>query len=94
MQAQLAAFLLGDSNASSTALRSAAQLVQLLDSPPAGLALSQGLPAGSGYIHAPITPPASQVRLMSARAFCFLCYEMHAPVLLSEGSRQAMLLYG
>lgn len=47
LQAQLAAFLLGDSNASSTAMRSAGQLVQLLDPPPppATQALTQCPPA-------------------------------------------------
>ena len=68
MQAQLAAFLLGDSNASSTAMRSAAQLVQLLDPPPplAAQALTQCPPAlppaqpRSGHASMPL--PVTQVR--------------------------------
>ena len=65
LQAQLAAFLLGDSNASSTAMRSAAQLVQLLDPPPATQALTNCLPAllpngpCSGHVSMPL--PVSQV---------------------------------
>ena len=69
LQAQLAAFLLGDSNASSTAMRSAAQLVQLLDPPPppAAQALTQCPPAAlpparprSGHASMPL--PVTQVR--------------------------------
>ena len=67
LQAQLAAFLLGDSNASSTAMRSAAQLVQLLDPPPspATQALTQCppalLPTGHRPGHASMPLPATQV---------------------------------
>lgn len=63
LQVQLAAFLLGDSNASSTAMRSAAQLVQLLEPLPlpAKMAMSQCLPAlPTGLPCMPL--PASQVR--------------------------------
>ena len=67
LQAQLAAFLLGDSNASSTAMRSAAQLVQLLDPPPppAAQVLTQCPPAlpparpRSGHASMPL--PVTQV---------------------------------
>ena len=69
LQAQLAAFLLGDSNASSTAMRSAAQLVQLLDPPPppATQALTQCLPAllpnGRCSGHASMPLPVTQVSI-------------------------------
>ncbi len=67
LQAQLAAFLLGDTNASSTAMRSAAQLVQLLDPPPppTAQALTQCPPAlpparpRSGHAFMPL--PVTQV---------------------------------
>ncbi len=62
LQVQLAAFLLGDSNASSTAMRSAAQLVQLLEPLPlpTNMAMSQCLPAlPTGPPSMPL--PASQV---------------------------------
>ena len=70
MQAQLAAFLLGDGNASSTAMRSAAQLVQLLESQPAHQAPAQclpmlptGLSPGLPYAHASVPLASTQVLL-------------------------------
>ena len=67
LQAQLAAFLLGDGHASRDAIRSAAQLVQLLDNqanPPASLAPGQllpGLPAGPAYVQGSMPASVSQV---------------------------------
>ena len=67
LQAQLAAFLLGGGHASTDAIRSAAQLVQLLDNqanPPASLAPGQllpGLPAGPAYVQGSMPSPVSQV---------------------------------
>ena len=68
VQAQLAAFLLSDGNASSTAMRSAAQLVQLLESQPAHQAPAQclpmqptGVPAGLPCAHASVPLGSHQV---------------------------------
>ena len=67
LQAQLAAFLLGDGHASRDAIRSAAQLVQLLDNqanPPASLAPGQllpGLPDVPAYVQGSMPAPVSQV---------------------------------
>ena len=63
VQAQLAAFLLSDGNASSTAMRSAAQLVQLLEAQPAHQAPAQclPLPAGLPCVHASVPLASHQV---------------------------------
>ena len=67
LQAQLAAFLLGDGHASRDAIRSAAQLVQLLDNQanrPASPAPGQLLPrlsAGPVYAQGSVPAPVSQV---------------------------------
>ena len=64
VQAQLAAFLLGNGNASSTAMRSAAQLVQLLESQPTHQAPAQCtpmLPTGLPCAHASLPLASHQV---------------------------------